>query len=63
MDIQRAKEIINSRSLINVHYHGVPVFIQQVHEEDRTATVFPLNEMAHQQVVDIEGLYEEGPIH
>ena len=63
MDIQRAKEIINSRSLINVNYHGVPVFIQQVHEDNDTATIFPLSEMENEQLVDLNGLYEEGPIH
>lgn len=48
MDTQRAKDIINSRSLINVNYHGIPVFIQQVHEGNDTATVFPLSEMENE---------------
>lgn len=59
MNIQRAKEIIDSTSLINVNYRGIPVFIQQVNEETQTATVFPLDEMDNEQVVDLQGLIEE----
>lgn len=62
MDIERVQEIINSPNLINVHYYGVPVIIQQVHEITQTATVFPLNDMKYKQVVDIKGLTEEEPI-
>ncbi|SHG50503.1 H-type small acid-soluble spore protein [Ornithinibacillus halophilus] len=59
MDKQRAEEIINAPNMINVKYHGFPVYIQQVNQEK--ATVFPLDEMHHQQEVDLNGLYEEGP--
>lgn len=61
MDIERAQEIINSRSLINVNYHGIPVFLQQVHPDNETATVFPLDEMNREQIVELNGLTEEGP--
>lgn len=61
MDIDRAQEIIDSRALINVNYHGIPVFLQQVHAEDETATVFPLDEMDREQIVELNGLTEEGP--
>lgn len=61
MNIQRAKEIIDSRALINVNYHGIPVFIQRIHGDDNTATVFPLDEMDHEQVVELNSLIEEGP--
>lgn len=58
MDIEHAKKIINSSSLINVHYDGTPVFIQQIHEDTQMATVFPLNQMTHKQVVDLKELTE-----
>ena len=60
MNIQRAKEIIDSRTLINVNYHGIPVFIQQIHGDNKTVTVFPLDKMDHEQVVELNGLVEEG---
>lgn len=59
MDIQRAKAIIDSSTLINVSYHGVPVFIQRVNEKDQTAIVFPLNEMNNEQIVPLMGLVED----
>jgi len=61
MNIQRAQEIINSRSLINVNYRGIPVFLQQVHEDNETATVFPLDEMDREQIVELDRLTDEGP--
>lgn len=61
MDIERAQEIIDSRALINVNYRGIPVFLQQVHADDETATVFPLDEMDREQIVEINGLTDEGP--
>lgn len=61
MDIDRAQEIIDSRTLINVNYHGIPVFLQQVHLDNKTATVFPLDEMDREQIVELDGLTDEGP--
>lgn len=61
MDSQRVKEIINSPVMINVTYHGIPVYIEEVDPGSQTAVVLPLDEMDHQQEVDIEGLVEEGP--
>lgn len=61
MDIQRAKEIINSPSMINVNYHSIPVYLQKVHPENETATIFPLDEMENEQIVDLDGLIETGP--
>ncbi|RKQ33557.1 H-type small acid-soluble spore protein [Oceanobacillus halophilus] len=58
MDSKRAKEIIDSVTMINVNYHGIPVYIQDVHDKEETATVFPLDEMNHEQKVDLNGLTE-----
>ncbi|WP_188454836.1 H-type small acid-soluble spore protein [Virgibacillus oceani] len=56
MDIQRAQEIMRSPVLINVNYHGIPVYIQDVSPD--TATIFPLDEMNNEQQVDLNGLSE-----
>lgn len=61
MDPKRAEEIINSLHMINVTYHGIPVYLQEVHTNGETATVFPLDEMHHEQTVDLQGLAERGP--
>lgn len=58
MDIDRIQEIINSSSLINVHYGDIPVFIQQVDNATQTATVFFLNDLTYKQIVDIKKLTE-----
>jgi len=57
VDEQRIQEIMNSLQMINVNYHGIPVYIEELHE-DKKATVFPLDEMDNQQVVDLDGLEE-----
>ncbi|MBW8348761.1 H-type small acid-soluble spore protein [Bacillus sp. IITD106] len=61
MDIRRVQEIINSPTMINVNYHGIPVYLQEVNAQNNTVTIFPLDEMDNKQVVDIEGLVELGP--
>ncbi|WP_047985702.1 H-type small acid-soluble spore protein [Ornithinibacillus californiensis] len=60
MDLQQAEKIINADVFINVHYRGIPVYIQEVNGQ--TAKVFPLDGINHEQVVDLEGLNETGPI-
>ncbi|HEY4551473.1 MAG TPA: H-type small acid-soluble spore protein [Bacillus sp. (in: firmicutes)] len=61
MEIQRAMEIINSVEMINVSFRGIPVYIKEVHSNNQTATVFPLDEMDHAQTVELNGLFEVGP--
>ncbi|WP_373894266.1 H-type small acid-soluble spore protein [Virgibacillus natechei] len=58
MDKSQAQEILESYSLINVNYHGFPVYIQELHDNNETATVFPLDDMDHEQEVDLDGLRE-----
>ncbi|GAA0465248.1 H-type small acid-soluble spore protein [Alkalibacillus silvisoli] len=60
MDRKQAEEIVNSLIMINVKYRGIPVYIQTVND-NQTATVFPLDEMHHEQEVDLQGLYEDDP--
>lgn len=61
MDIKRAIEIINSPAMINVSYRGIPVYLKGVNSNDRTATIFPLDKMNHEQVVELNGLFEQRP--
>lgn len=61
MDIQRALEIIDSPAMINVNYRGIPVYIKKVNCDEQTAIVFPLDEMDHEQIVELDGLMERGP--
>jgi small acid-soluble spore protein H (minor) len=61
MEIQRAIEIINSVEMVNVSFRGIPVYIKEVHSSNQTATVFPLDEMDHTQIVELNGLFEVGP--
>lgn len=61
MDIQRAQQIVESPILINVDYHGIPVYIKEVHTNNGMASVFPLDEMHNEQEVEIGGLNEQGP--
>jgi len=61
MEIQRAMEIINSVEMINVSFRGIPVYIKEVHSSNQTATVFPLDEIDHEQIVELNGLFELGP--
>lgn len=61
MEIQRAMEIINSIEMINVSFRGIPVYLKEVHSSNQTATIFPLDEMDHEQIVELNGLFEIGP--
>ncbi|TMN22206.1 H-type small acid-soluble spore protein [Lentibacillus cibarius] len=61
MEADRAQEIIDSITMINVDYHGIPVYLKQLNQGENTVTVFPLDEMNHEQRVDLHGLTEDGP--
>ncbi|MCJ7841028.1 H-type small acid-soluble spore protein [Lederbergia sp. NSJ-179] len=58
MDIQRANEIMEAPNMIHVQYRGIPVYLQKIHPENQTVTIFPLDDMEHEQIVDVEGLIE-----
>jgi small acid-soluble spore protein H (minor) len=60
MDLQRAEKIINADVFVNVHYRGIPVYVQEVNGQ--TAKVFPLDAIHQEQEVELEGLSESGPI-
>ncbi|WP_010648660.1 H-type small acid-soluble spore protein [Oceanobacillus massiliensis] len=58
MDDQRAMEILQSAYMINVNYRGIPVYIQSLDQDSGTANVFPLDNMNHEQSVELSGLDE-----
>jgi len=57
MDEQRVQEILDAYELIQVHYRGIPVYIEELHQ-NQTVTVFPLDDMHHLQRVELGGLEE-----
>lgn len=61
MDSQRVKQIIESPVTINVSYHGIPVYIEEIDVGNQTVAIFPLGNMEARQEVDLAGLIEEGP--
>jgi small acid-soluble spore protein H (minor) len=58
---ERAQEIVDAIEMIQVSYRGIPVYIQEVHDGKDTATVFPLDQMDDEQIVELNGLYEVNP--
>ncbi|MFD2761274.1 H-type small acid-soluble spore protein [Lentibacillus juripiscarius] len=61
MEADRAQEIMHSITMVNVNYHGFPVYLKQINPDQETAVVFPLDEMDHDQHVDLNGLAEDDP--
>jgi small acid-soluble spore protein H (minor) len=58
MNTQRAKEIAASPVMANVTYNGVPIYIEQVDEENGTATIYPLDQPENKQKVSVSSLKE-----
>jgi small acid-soluble spore protein H (minor) len=58
MNTQRAKEIAASPVMANVTYNRVPIYIEQVDEENGTATIYPLDEPENKQKVSVSSLKE-----
>ncbi|MCP8615467.1 H-type small acid-soluble spore protein [Salirhabdus salicampi] len=58
MDMQRAREIIESPDIINVTYNGEPIYIQNVNDNE-TATVYPLDDPQKEEEVPLNKLEEQ----
>ncbi|WP_407269476.1 small acid-soluble spore protein H [Radiobacillus sp. PE A8.2] len=58
MNIQRAKEIVESPVMINVMYEGNPIYIQHVDEQENTARIFPVDEPEQEKSVPLDSLKE-----
>lgn len=58
MNIQRAKEIVNSGEIANVSFNGQRIYIQHVDEENKTARIYPLDDPEDEKDVPIDQLKE-----
>ncbi|GIN37370.1 H-type small acid-soluble spore protein [Heyndrickxia sp. FSL K6-6286] len=57
MDVKRVKQILSSSADIEVQYHGTSVWIDQLHEDGKIATVHlrgPLEERSQVAIEDLE---------
>ncbi|MCZ8537320.1 MULTISPECIES: H-type small acid-soluble spore protein [Paenisporosarcina] len=58
MELNRIKQIVNSPKEIDVTYNGVSVWIDQVHEDGKLATVHLRRSLEERSEVDISELKE-----
>lgn len=57
MDAKRVKQILSSSADIEVTYHGTSVWIDELHEDEKLATVHlrgPLEERSQVAIKDLE---------
>ncbi|CAM3645313.1 H-type small acid-soluble spore protein [Mesobacillus zeae] len=59
LDAKRVKQIISSPAEIDVTYNGAAVWIDQLNEDGRTATVHLRGPMEERTVVEIHELRED----
>ena len=58
MKFKRAGEIAVSPVMADVTYYGVPVYIESVARENKTAMIHPLNRPDSSQTVSVSNLVE-----
>ncbi|MDM5358171.1 H-type small acid-soluble spore protein [Peribacillus sp. ACCC06369] len=58
MDVNRVKQILSSSSDIEVRYNGTSVWIDNLNEDGRTATVHLRGPLEERSKVEIEELKE-----
>ncbi|MEK5232822.1 H-type small acid-soluble spore protein [Lysinibacillus sp. FSL H8-0500] len=63
MDFQRAQEIVTSSLEYEVTYNGVSVWIDQLHNDEKTATVHLRRSLEERSEVAISELKEEYLVH
>ncbi|MDX1807307.1 MAG: H-type small acid-soluble spore protein [Paenisporosarcina sp.] len=59
MDVDRIKQIVGSSNEVDVTYNGVSVWIDQIHEDGKLATVHLRNSLEERSDVEISELKEE----
>ena len=57
MDKERAEEIVASPAMINVTFHGMPVYIENVNEY--SANIHSMEEQGPRQIVLLKDLVEQ----
>ncbi|NYE06348.1 small acid-soluble spore protein H (minor) [Bacillus niacini] len=60
MNVNRAKEILLSDQEIAVHYHGIPVWIENIDETSSKSVVSERGIHSERQIVQINDLEETG---
>ncbi|WP_018753937.1 MULTISPECIES: small acid-soluble spore protein H [Paenibacillus] len=58
MNSQRAKDIVASPTMVEVTCDGVPIYIQHVDEQNKTARIYPLGQPENEQEVALSQLHE-----
>ncbi|REE68667.1 small acid-soluble spore protein H (minor) [Paenibacillus taihuensis] len=61
MNAQRAQEIAESATMVNVTYDGNPIYIQHVDAENETARIYPLDQPNQEITVSLNSLIEPSP--
>lgn len=59
MDVERIKQIVGSSNEVDVTYNGVSVWIDQIHEDGKLATVHLRHSLEERSDVEISELKEE----
>jgi small acid-soluble spore protein H (minor) len=59
MDIRRVKQILSSSADIEVKYNGTSVWIDQLNEDGRTATVHLRGPLEERTIVEVNELVED----
>lgn len=59
MNANRVKQILSSSADINVKYNGTSVWIDQINEDGRTATVHLRGPLEERTIVEISELIED----
>lgn len=59
MELKRVKQILSSKAEIPVHYHGVPVWIENVDDNSNTVMVTGRDTRDEPMPVPIDELTEE----
>lgn len=58
MDLNRVKEILSSSDEINVHYHGMPVWVESIDPTSSMATIQARGNHDVRRLVSIDSLFE-----
>jgi small acid-soluble spore protein H (minor) len=59
MDVKRAREIAASPVMVDVIHNGVPIYIEDVMNDNSTAMVHTLGNPSNRQKVSISNLIEQ----
>ncbi|MCX7614206.1 MAG: H-type small acid-soluble spore protein [Clostridiales bacterium] len=58
MDSKRARQIASSPDMVNVTWNGVPIYIENINDDNATVNIYPLNQPDNKQKVTLSSLIE-----